>query len=42
MHEAFMVIANEKFKKDATNRNINQRQSVIALVQSKRYSSQIS
>ena len=36
MHEAFSIIANEKVKKDAQNMSFNQRQSVMALVQSKR------
>ena len=39
MHEAFQIIATEKVKKDAMNMSINQRQSVMALVQSKRVNS---
>ena len=41
MHEAFSVIAMEKVKKDAMSQSISQRQSVMALVQHKRQSSQV-
>ena len=41
MHEAFSVIAMEKVKKDAISQSISQRQSVMALVQHKRQSSQV-
>jgi len=39
MHDAFEVIAAEKVKKEAVNRSFKVRQSVMALVQSKRHSS---
>ena len=41
MHEAFSVIAMEKVKKDAMTQSISQRQSVMALVQHKRQTSQV-
>ena len=42
MHEAFRIVANEKVKKEMMSQSISQRQSVLALVQSKRNSSMVS
>lgn len=39
MYEAFQIVAGEIVKKDALNQSMNQRQTIMALVQSKRHSS---
>ena len=38
MYEAFQIVAQEKVKKDSLNQSFAARQSIMALVQSKRNS----